>query len=87
VKLFFYKDGIGTPTVRTVSANGDRPDLVTGGLCGSTPNHGWSFTYDADLLTWLGSGTHTVRAYAVDGPSPCGAGEYQLTGSPLTFSL
>ena len=70
-----------------MTASGDRPDLVTGGLCGSTANHGWSYTYDADLLSFLGSGTHTVRAYGVDGPSPCGAGEYQLPGSPLTFSL
>jgi hypothetical protein len=87
VKLYFYRIGTGTPTVRTVDAGGDRPDLVTAGECGSTANHGWGYAYDADLLSWLGSGTHTVRAYGVDGPAPCGAGETELSNSPLTFSL
>jgi hypothetical protein len=86
-KLYFYKDGTGIPVSRTVRADGDRPDLVTAGMCGSTANHGWTFAYDADLLTWLGSGTHTVRAYGVDGPAPCGAGETELSGSPKSFSL
>ena len=55
-------------------------------MCGGTSLHGYTYAYDAALLAWLGSGTHTVRAYAVDGPAPCGVGLTELTNSPRTFS-
>lgn len=86
VRLRFFRNGTGTAIVRTVRASDLRADLASAGVCGGTGNHGYTFNYDAELLAALGAGTHTVRAYGVDGPAPCGAGEYELTLSPLTFT-
>jgi hypothetical protein len=85
VRLEFVPNGTGTPIVRTVRASEFRDDLITASVCGSTGNHGYTFVYDDALLAALGAGTHTVRAFGVDGPQPCGAGEYALSGSPKTF--
>ncbi len=60
---------------------------MTAGVCGGTGNHGYAWEYDAELRAWLGAGTHSVRAFGIDGPAPCGAGEYELTGSPMSFTL
>ena len=86
VVLRFFKNGSGAPLERLVHASQERTDLVDAGVCGSTPNHGWTLEYDDALVAWLGTGTHSVRAYGRDGPAPCGAGEYELPGSPQTFS-
>jgi hypothetical protein len=86
VRLQFFRNGTGTPIERFVRASNVRTDVGTAGVCGGTSNHGYTFEYDAELLTALGSGTHTVRAAAQDGPAPCGAGWTELTQSPLTFT-
>jgi hypothetical protein len=87
IELRFFRLGTGTPIIRTTRASNVRSDLVTAGVCGGTGNHGYIVTYDDELRTLLGPGTHTVRAFAIDGPAPCGAGAYELSGSPRTFGL
>jgi hypothetical protein len=83
VRLRFFRNGGAEFQERWVRASQVRPDLVTAGVCGGTGNHGFAFEPDEPLLIWLGSGTHQVRAWAVDGPGPCGAGFYELAQSPV----
>jgi hypothetical protein len=87
VRLVFRRGGPSGPAEeRWVRASTLRTDLIDAGVCGGTGNHGYSLALDEALLTWLGAGTHELRAFAVDGPGPCGAGEYELANSPRTFT-
>jgi hypothetical protein len=86
VRLAFLRNGSGTPILRTIAAGDSRSDLVTANVCGGTGNHGYTYTYDAELLAALGAGTHTVFAYGIDGPAACGIGLRLLTSAPKSFT-
>lgn len=86
IRLVYFRNGGAESQERVVRAADIRTDVGTEGVCGGTSNHGYNLTHDAALLDWLGTGTHTVRAYALDAPDPCGAGWRELTQSPRTFT-
>jgi len=86
VRLVYFRNGGSESLERLVRAAEIRADVGTAGVCGGTSNHGYNLTHDTALLDWLGAGTHTVRAYALDAPDPCGAGWRELTQSPRTFT-
>ena len=91
VYLVFYKDGNTTNPAQTrwVRANIQREQAV-GDICGGNRNHGFGYTLDAALKTALGSGTHSVNAYAVDiagSTGTCGGSFYGFAGIPRTFTL
>ncbi|MBU6159828.1 MAG: hypothetical protein KGO50_01795 [Myxococcales bacterium] len=86
VRLVYFRNGGSESLERLVRAADIRADVGTAGVCGGTSNHGYNLTHDTALLDWLETGTHTVRAYALDAPDPCGAGWRELTQSPRTFT-
>jgi hypothetical protein len=87
VHLYFYRNGTGSPAFRATVADVFRQDLIDAYVCGGTGDHGFGFAFDQELIDWLGSGTHTVRAYALDVPAQCGYGGPEVLGSPIQFSL
>jgi len=91
VYLVFYKNGnTANPAIqRWVRANVQREQAV-GDICGGNRNHGFGYTLDAALKTSLGTGTHSVYAYAVDiagSTGTCGGAFYSFAGMPRTFTL
>jgi len=87
VRLYFYKDQNmgGTPIQRVIRANVFGQDLVNANVCNGTGNHRFHLQPDATLLGALGSGSHTVRAFAVL-PGPCGGADYQI-GTDQTLTI
>jgi hypothetical protein len=85
ILVAYFANGGGTPIYRTVTADQNRPDLVTEGVCGGTALHGYAYNHDPAVLAALGAGTHTIRTYAIDATS-CGGLPYELQGSPRTFT-
>jgi hypothetical protein len=63
---------------RMYPANGSRPDVQAANVCGNTTAaaqyHGYSVTWDADLLAWMGSGTINVDARRLDNASSATCG-------------
>jgi hypothetical protein len=85
IHVYFYKNGAGTPVERVITAGNTREQAV-GDICGGDRDHGWTLNIDPDLTSWLGSGSHTVHAYAAP-PGACGGSYYELSASPKTLTL
>ena len=46
ILVAYFANGGGTPIYRTVTADQNRPDLVTAGVCGGTALHGYAYDHD-----------------------------------------
>ena len=64
-RLDFYQNGTVGPMSKVTTASLAANAAVQTACGGVHMNHGFGYTYEADLLAWLGNGLHTVRAYAL----------------------
>lgn len=82
IDVHFYADGtFETGTfLGAVTANGDRPDLLSAGVCGGTAGHGFVFATPESLRD---GNPHSIVVYAINiGPA---AGNPVLGSSPRTI--
>ena len=91
IHLAFYKDGnlSGDPVVKWIRAGTTREQAV-GDICGGDSTHGFWYALEDDIVTQLGSGTHTLYAYAVEvggSSGTCGGRFFSFPNIPATFTL